>query len=124
MSNTIKPAIQPALSEGKAEGSYRLVLIQEGYEHLSHRLIIEWIEISQESGRALVEQIEPDLGKVTGPAGYAIAVTKIDSSESGGATVHLDRVHPITLARRSVALKLGGPGVYVIFLGAAAATSE
>ena len=111
-------------SEGKAEGSYRLVLLQEGYEHLSHRLIIEWIALSPASGRALVDQIEPDLGKATGPTGSAIAVTKIESSESGGATVHLDLVHPIMMTRQSVALKLGEPGVYEIFLDSAAATSE
>ena len=100
------------------------MLLQEGYEHLSHRLIIEWIEFSQESGRALVEQIELDLDKATSPTGSAIAVTKIESSESGGASVHLNLVHPITMARRSVVLKLGEPGVYEIFLDTSAAESE
>jgi hypothetical protein len=111
-------------SEGKAEGSYRLVLLQKGYEHLSHRLIIQWIEISQEVGRVLAEQIEPNLGKATGSTGYAIAVTKIESSESGGATVHLDLVHPISMARQSVALNLGEPGVCESVWGSAAGSSE
>lgn len=75
------------------------MLLQEEYEHLSHRLIIEWIGISQASGCALVEQVEPNFGKGSDPTDYAIAVTKIESSESGGATIHLDLVHPITMAR-------------------------
>jgi hypothetical protein len=102
-------------SKGGEEGSYRLVLIQEGYEHISHRLIIEWIGLSPTSGRELVERVEPDLGKGAGYRGYAIAVSRIESFESGGATIHLDMVHPITMEGQSVVLKLGEPGVWESF---------
>jgi hypothetical protein len=111
-------------SEDNTGGSYRLLLMQEGYEHISHRLIIEWIAFSQTPGRALIKRIAPTLGKTAHPIGHAIAVTRIKTSEQGGATVHLDLVHPITQARQSAALRLGAPGVYEIRWGAGAAGFE
>ena len=111
-------------SGDNTEGSYRLLLMQEGYEHVSHRLIIEWIAFSPSQGRVLIKQIAPKLGKTANPIGHAISVTQIKASEKGGATVYLDLVHPFTQARQSAALRLGEPGVYEIRWGAGAAALE
>ena len=36
-------------SDGKVDGHYRIVVVAGGFEHVSHRVFIQWIAIDQDS---------------------------------------------------------------------------
>ena len=46
-------------SDGKDEGHYRIVVVSDGFEHVSHRVFIQWIAIDQVNHELKIKRTIP-----------------------------------------------------------------
>ena len=96
---------------GSESGTYRAVIVQEGWEHLSSRLYIEWISEpkSRNDEQKVVAQIEPAL-----PFGQGNYVLRVDAlrGDSSRAVLSVSAWSNMRANAKPVQVRfqLGGPG--------------
>ncbi|KSV83462.1 hypothetical protein N183_38175 [Sinorhizobium sp. Sb3] len=70
--------------DGVGEGSYRIIVVRQGFEHVSSRVVAEWKLAANEKGRArIIHSVELVKGGF-----YSVGAPEIEFSK-GGARVEL-----------------------------------
>ncbi|HEX8694471.1 MAG TPA: hypothetical protein VF746_18760 [Longimicrobium sp.] len=108
----IDPAVEEVVSggawkAGQASGTYRLVVITEGWEAIRYRLFLQWLEVPQEPGPITIRKTV----ELTPLAGM-FSLTGPELSLRGGrwyvTAYGADR--PLAASSRRVRFELGPPG--------------
>ena len=103
---------------GAESGSFRVVIVNRGWEHVSSRLYIEWVLLSESREQKVIAQLEPQL-----PVGQLAHVlsAKILPRKSGRTEVLVSAESNMEVGSKPkhLLLRLGEPGrVEVVQSGA------
>jgi hypothetical protein len=81
---SVKSVVSGGYWQSSAQsGSYRVVLVNSGYEHVVTRMFIEWVREpnSRDQGAVVVSSVEPELPFHQGVASFTAALVPLSSGK-------------------------------------------
>jgi hypothetical protein len=96
---------------GEDEGSYRIVIVRRGWEHVHGELHLQWLRDDQEKFATTVARSIP-VREVNDGDVWSLGAGTFILSEDRPTVLVLPATHTYTLAKGSFRITLGPPGEY------------
>ena len=109
----LDPSIETVITRGQwsangASGSYRIVVLVSGWEEVSHRVIVQWLEEDQ-AARTTVVRAAVDLGSIL-PEAYSLTDPIVRKQGTAWVLSIRSSDRPLARPNGTAVLVLGPPG--------------